>query len=289
MFSEKTVVPFIALTTVLFVLAVGPSAAAQNVCADSVQGRIAWIGAKNTSWTAANLAALCKGAETSIEPGKCFKRVMGGTVSYGGGTIWNPTNALRLCAGTLDANARIACFEGKITQGMAWAAAADQCVRTASPALGSVNQRPVLTPKVTPKPGVPPVKALPKAPPKTATPPATPSPTCPAAEDCDGDGYSSATGDCDERDATRYPGATEVADFEGHDEDCNQHTIGNLDADGDGFVDSRVCNGTNCGLDCDDTRPAVNPHAAELPNRRDDNCNGLIDDDLEGWWNPASQ
>lgn len=99
----------IALATALFVLALAPSTAAQTACADSVQGRIAWLGAKSTLWTAANLAALCKGAEASTEPGKCFKRVMSGTVSYGGGTSWNPVNALRLCAGALDANARVAC------------------------------------------------------------------------------------------------------------------------------------------------------------------------------------
>jgi hypothetical protein len=271
-------VPLIALATALFVLAVVPSEAAQAVCAASVQGRIAWAGAKNTSWTAANLAALCKDAETSTEPGKCFKRVMSGTVNFGGGTNWNPSNALKLCAGALDANARVSCFEGKIAQGIAWATAIDQCKGTVD--LGSVSQRPVLPPK----PGVPTVKVPPR---KSSTPPASPSPTCSPTGDCDGDGVSIENGDCDDNDAARYPGAAEIADFAGHDEDCNDATIGNLDSDRDGFTNNRVCNGTICGDDCDDTRPAVNPLAAELPNRRDDNCNGVIDDDLEGWWNPT--
>ncbi|MDP2762395.1 MAG: putative metal-binding motif-containing protein [Sideroxyarcus sp.] len=282
MFATKKTSPgiasLIALAAGLFVFVVGPSDAAQTACTDSVQGRIAWAGAKNTSWSAANLAALCKGAENSTEPGKCFKRVMSGTVNFGGGTNWNPSNALKLCAGALDANARVSCFEGKIAQGIAWATAINQCKKTVDH--GSLSQRPVPPPK----PGVPAVKVPPK---KSSPPPARPSPTCSPTGDCDGDGVSIANDDCDDNDAARYPGATEIADFAGHDEDCNDATLGNLDSDGDGFIDSRVCNGTICGDDCDDARPAVNPHAAELPNRRDDNCNGVIDDDLEGWWNPA--
>lgn len=38
-------------------------------------------------------------------------------------------------------------------------------------------------------------------------------------QDMDGDGYSVASGDCDDRDATVYPGATEVQDFQ--DNDCD--------------------------------------------------------------------
>lgn len=271
-------IPLFAFSTGLFVLSVGASAAAQSTCADSVRGRIEWAGSKNSTWSAANLGALCKGAENSSEPGKCFKRVMSGSVNFGGGTSWNPSNALKLCAGALDANARVSCFEGKIGQGIGWSAAISQC--QGGVGHGSLSQRPVLPPK----PGVPVVKAPPR---KSGSTPARSSPSCSTTVDCDGDGVSIENGDCDDSDVSRYPGATEIADFAGHDEDCNETTYGVLDADGDGFVDQRICNGTVCGVDCDDNRPAVNPHAAELPNRRDDNCNGVIDDDLEGWWNPA--
>jgi len=207
---------------------------------------------------------------------------MSGSVNFGGGTGWSPSNALRLCAGAPDAKARVGCFEGKIAQGIPWATTIDQCAGATVAAVdpGALNQRP----GTIPKPGVPPVKLPPKSAPAPA--PASCSPT----GDCDSDGYSLADGDCDDADASRYPGNAERADFTGHDEDCNDATLasqGNGDADGDGFIDARVCNGTNCGDDCDDTRPAVNPHAAELPNRRDDNCNGIVDDDLDTWWNPA--
>lgn len=70
-------------------------------------------------------------------------------------------------------------------------------------------------------------------------------------EDVDGDGHEAiACGgdDCDDNDASRYPGNTEVCDA--HDEDCNDATFGFVDADGDGAGSSACCNGTTCGDDC---------------------------------------
>jgi len=110
-------------------------------------------------------------------------------------------------------------------------------------------------------------------------------------EDCDGDGVkSSAHGgfDCDDTDPHRFPGNFEVADFDGHDEDCDLQTIGVLDLDGDGFIDDRVFNvGGAGGTDCDATRRFIHPGAAELPNNIDDDCDGLIDNLVGEWWAPT--
>lgn len=60
------------------------------------------------------------------------------------------------------------------------------------------------------------------------------------------------------------------------------HTPLSRDADGDGYRGPRMgfrpgAPGA-CGDDCDDEDPAVHPHATEVCNGRDDDCNGVIDD-----------
>jgi len=100
---------------------------------------------------------------------------------------------------------------------------------------------------------------------------------CEACRDSDGDGSADAAcggTDCDDSDPTVYPGATEVCDPEGIDEDCDPSTLGR-DADGDGFVDAACCNGDVCGTDCNDAVRNANPDAPEV-------CNGTIDDDCDG-------
>ncbi|MEZ4239104.1 MAG: putative metal-binding motif-containing protein [Myxococcota bacterium] len=58
--------------------------------------------------------------------------------------------------------------------------------------------------------------------------------------------------------------------------DCDDRACArHCDTDGDGFVDARLRGGT----DCDDDDAAVNPDAPERCNRRDDDCDGLVDDD----------
>ena len=85
--------------------------------------------------------------------------------------------------------------------------------------------------------------------------------------DVDKDGHiSTACGgfDCDDADATKYPGNAEVCDADGHDEDCNPTTGGFRDADGDGYSDFKCFNIVNgvfksAGNDCDDNNAAIYP------------------------------
>jgi hypothetical protein len=116
----------------------------------------------------------------------------------------------------------------------------------------------------------------------------------PSVRDCDGDAHNSHAhggGDCDDNDRTRYPGNPEVADTNGHDEDCDTLTFGQVDADHDGEFDARYFNTTASGereggTDCDDTRRGIRSTAQELPNRIDDDCNGRVDDLLGEWYTP---
>lgn len=60
-----------------------------------------------------------------------------------------------------------------------------------------------------------------------------------AVSDADGDGYDAIAcggNDCDDRDAGRNPGETEICDARGRDEDCDVNTFGDKDQDGDGFI-----------------------------------------------------
>ena len=90
--------------------------------------------------------------------------------------------------------------------------------------------------------------------------------------DDDGDGWTDACGDCDDLDATAFPGNDEVCG-DGVDNDCDG-AADNADADEDGFIDD-ACGGT----DCDDMDVDINPDATEVCNEVDDDCDGVIEDD----------
>lgn len=109
--------------------------------------------------------------------------------------------------------------------------------------------------------------------------------------DADGDGSAAITcvdargaalgTDCNDDDRTITPGALEVCDAAGRDEDCNPATHGGIDVDGDGFEDARCCNGTGagaCGTDCNDALQSANTAATETCNGIDDDCDGMIDE-----------
>ncbi|MCA9576333.1 MAG: putative metal-binding motif-containing protein [Polyangiales bacterium] len=105
---------------------------------------------------------------------------------------------------------------------------------------------------------------------------------CDPTGDRDNDGVVSVAcggSDCDDDDPNRFPGNPEVCDALGHDEDCDPSTLG-PDLDLDQFISDMCCNTQPggellCGLDCDDTRIAVNPAAI-------DDCNAGVDDDCDG-------
>lgn len=118
-------------------------------------------------------------------------------------------------------------------------------------------------------------------------------------QSCDAPGRAVGTnGDCDDADATVYPGAVEVCDDQ--DDDCDgdvdEEAADALacvpDGDGDGYSaegEPQSCCALEAGWaepgeeeDCDDDSRAVHPGADELCNLRDDDCDGLVDEDEDG-------
>ena len=113
--------------------------------------------------------------------------------------------------------------------------------------------------------------------------------------DLDGDGYLEGD-DCDDNDASIYPGAVETCD--GVDNNCDGEVDEGvtdtfyIDADGDGFGDAdNTVEGCDApdgavpnGNDCDDTEAAVFPSNTEVCDGLDNDCNGTIDEDIPSEW-----
>ncbi len=115
-------------------------------------------------------------------------------------------------------------------------------------------------------------------------------------------GHVASADDCDDRDASVWPGAPELCD--GVDNDCDALVdaadpdvqgdgLTWVDGDGDGYgsVDAPTCDGDGAldASDCDDADPSVYPNAPEICNDLDDDCDGLVDGadpDLvaDPWW-----
>ena len=90
--------------------------------------------------------------------------------------------------------------------------------------------------------------------------------------DVDYDGWRSEEGDCDDNDATVFPGATDVPG-NGIDEDCNgSDTPLVIDSDGDGVPADQ---------DCDDNDFNNAPGLFENCDGQDNDCDGLIDEDFD--------
>ncbi len=89
-------------------------------------------------------------------------------------------------------------------------------------------------------------------------------------DDLDEDGFSFLSGaDCDDSNPDINPDAEEIPN-NSVDENCDGETL-IIDDDGDGF---------NSDDDCDDSDPTVYPDADEICDDLDNNCNGLIDEEL---------
>jgi hypothetical protein len=100
--------------------------------------------------------------------------------------------------------------------------------------------------------------------------------------------------DCDDGDASSYPGADEYCDGADNDCDGDVDEAGALDeatwyadSDGDGYGDASstqdACNQpsgyVSDATDCDDSDAVINPGVAELCNGVDDDCDGAVDED----------
>jgi hypothetical protein len=105
----------------------GNPLADNSPCLLAVQGKVAFGPKGPTTWAPTSLSSLCRGAETSVEPGKCFEELMRGKVNWGAGTIWLPSNALALCGGTLNARRTLDCFKRKVASSESWPVAIRQC------------------------------------------------------------------------------------------------------------------------------------------------------------------
>ena len=95
--------------------------------------------------------------------------------------------------------------------------------------------------------------------------------------------------DCNDADATMFPGADEVCNA--LDDDCDTEVDEAFDLDLDAFFAGAGCETAYTDLDCDDTAPGINPGAIEVCNILDDDCDVDVDEDfdadLDGFFDEA--
>ena len=114
--------------------------------------------------------------------------------------------------------------------------------------------------------------------------------------DSDGDGYSAEDGDCNDADASIYPGAVEICD--GIDNNCDDSvdegvtTTYYQDTDSDGFGDpgstvegcDQPVGAVSIPNDCNDSDADTYPGAAERCDGADNDCDGDVDEDVQTTW-----
>ena len=93
--------------------------------------------------------------------------------------------------------------------------------------------------------------------------------TQPPPGDQDRDGWAVGEGDCDDGDASIYPGAPDVVG-DGVDQSCDG--IDGIDNDGDGFASE-----ASGGDDCNDDDGGINPTGFDWNDDADNDCDGTID------------
>ncbi len=95
-------------------------------------------------------------------------------------------------------------------------------------------------------------------------------------DDDDGDGIGESSGDCDDTNASVYPGAAELCD--GIDNDCDD-TVDEgtecFDDDGDGYTEDEG--------DCDDSDATISPDGSETYDGVDEDCDGRVDNGTVGF------
>ena len=98
--------------------------------------------------------------------------------------------------------------------------------------------------------------------------------------------------DCDDGNGLIFPGADEICDLLGVDEDCVPTTFSNISAagelldgddDSDGEISDRCFNvnpggGEHRGDDCRDNNPTIHRGSTEVCDYQDNDCNGVVDE-----------
>ena len=106
------------------------------------------------------------------------------------------------------------------------------------------------------------------------------------------EGHTAEAGDCNDSDEAIHPEAAELCDSV--DNDCDELIDEDVttrfyrDMDGDGYGDpddvQDACDApagySVLWTDCDDTEPEIHPAASEVCNSIDDDCDGLVDEDV---------